>query len=176
MWLGILCFEFKDVGLEPDKLSQSSLILAREAMNISLFLREMLPFFCQLETMIYSFWCQFLILWWCFCSMKTKYYQHVLALIFAIEEINKNSDLLPIVTLGFRIYDNLFSSKTTYETILDLLFQAKKKMPNYKCDRQLVLSVIGSFTVENSIQLATILSIYKISQVCAYVCNNILDS
>ncbi|XP_015671610.1 vomeronasal type-2 receptor 26-like [Protobothrops mucrosquamatus] len=96
--------------------------------------------------------------------MKTKHYQHVLALIFAIDEINKNPELLSNITLGFHIYDNLFCSKTTYETMLDLLFPTKRITSNYKCDRKHVLSVIGCFTVENSIQMATILSIYKIPQ------------
>lgn len=104
-----------------------------------------------------------------------KYYQHILALIFAVDEIDKNPELLSNITLGFHIYDNLFDSKTTYETVLDLLF-SKKNTSNYKCDKKHLLSVIGGFTVENSIQMATILSIYKIPQVCVYVCSNNLDS
>ncbi|XP_015671609.1 vomeronasal type-2 receptor 26-like [Protobothrops mucrosquamatus] len=97
-------------------------------------------------------------------SIKMKHYQHILAMIFAIDEINKNSELLPNTTLGVHIYDNFFDSKTTYETILDLLFPKKNNSPNYKCDRKHLLSVIGGFTIEKIIQMTTILSIYKIPQ------------
>ncbi|KAG6539724.1 type-2 vomeronasal receptor [Crotalus adamanteus] len=97
-------------------------------------------------------------------AIKMKHYQHILALIFAIDEIDKNPELLSNITLGFHIFDNLFDSKTTYETVLDLLFSKKKNTSNYKCDKKHLLSVIGGFTVENSIQMATILTTYKIPQ------------
>ncbi|KAH0626642.1 hypothetical protein JD844_001732 [Phrynosoma platyrhinos] len=64
------------------------------------------------------------------------------------------------MTLGFHIYDNLFDSMITYETLLDLLFG--RNIPNYRCDEENVLSIIGGLTVEDSIEMAIILSIYKI--------------
>nr|XP_028560132.1 vomeronasal type-2 receptor 26-like [Podarcis muralis] len=96
--------------------------------------------------------------------VKLKRYQHVFALIFAIHEINDNPGLLPNITLGFNIYDNLFNSIRTYKVILDLLFKQRKNMPNYKCDRKDVLSVIGGFSSEHSMQMAIILSNYKFPQ------------
>ncbi|XP_060137116.1 vomeronasal type-2 receptor 26-like [Zootoca vivipara] len=96
--------------------------------------------------------------------VKLKYYQHVFALIFAIHEINGNPRLLPNITLGFDLYDNLFNFRRTYKVILDLLFKQRKNMPNYKCDRKDVLSVIGGFSSEYSMQMAIILSNYKFPQ------------
>ncbi|XP_053217619.1 vomeronasal type-2 receptor 26-like [Podarcis raffonei] len=100
-----------------------------------------------------------------YCSPVYKNYQHVLTFIFAIHEINKNPRLLPNVTLGFHIYDNLFDARTIYETTLDLLFpQQRKAINNYDMNKK-VLSVIGGLTVEDAYQMATILNQYKIPQV-----------
>lgn len=99
-----------------------------------------------------------------------KNYQHALAFIFAIYEINKNPRLLPNITLGFHIYDDQFYARITYATILDLLFTQQRNIPNYKCVRgKDVLSVTGGLSIDNTIQMATILSIYKIPQVCAFI-------
>ncbi|XP_066485786.1 vomeronasal type-2 receptor 26-like [Tiliqua scincoides] len=95
---------------------------------------------------------------------RIPYYQHALSLMFAIHEINKNPRLLLNTTLGFHIYDNLFNSRSNYERILDLLFTQPKISPNYKCDRKNMLSVIGGFTKENSLQMANMFNVYKIPQ------------
>ncbi|XP_066486041.1 vomeronasal type-2 receptor 26-like [Tiliqua scincoides] len=97
--------------------------------------------------------------------LEPKDYQHVLSFMFAIQEINGNPHLLPNVTLGMNIYDNLFDGMITYESIMDLLFKLQRNVPNYKCDNQEnVLSVIGGLTVEYIIQMYSILSLYKIPQ------------
>lgn len=93
-------------------------------------------------------------------------YQHPLSLIFAIYEINSNPRLLPNITLGFHIYDNQFDSRTTYESILDLIYTQQKKSPNYKCEEKDMLSIIGAVCQEASMQMANICNVYKIPQVC----------
>uniref|UniRef100_A0A670JJT2 G-protein coupled receptors family 3 profile domain-containing protein n=1 Tax=Podarcis muralis TaxID=64176 RepID=A0A670JJT2_PODMU len=86
-------------------------------------------------------------------------------MIFAINEINNNPRLLPNITLGFHIFDNLYNSRTTYEATLDLLFKQKNNIPNYKCGRKDVFSVTGGLTSEYSMQMASILSNFKIPQI-----------
>ncbi|XP_066485580.1 vomeronasal type-2 receptor 26-like [Tiliqua scincoides] len=82
-------------------------------------------------------------------TIEYKHYQHALVFIFAIHEINRNPNLLPNMTLGFKIYDNFFEGMATYKSILHLLFKQQRNVPNYKCDKKGdVLSVIGGFTVE----------------------------
>ncbi|XP_060110751.1 vomeronasal type-2 receptor 26-like [Heteronotia binoei] len=98
-------------------------------------------------------------------GVMSKFYQHILALVFAIEEINQNPDILPNVTLGFYIYDSYMNKKWTYRTILDLLFQSDGFSPNFKCGIQkYVIGVIGGLGFETSSYMADILSIYKIPQ------------
>ncbi|XP_039208480.1 vomeronasal type-2 receptor 26-like, partial [Crotalus tigris] len=95
-----------------------------------------------------------------------KNYQHVLAFVFAIKEINKNPDLLPNNTLRSQIYDNVYNSWRTTWTTLDLLFLRKGDPLNYYCiTEEEVMANIGGLTSENSIHMANILSTYKIPQV-----------
>nr|XP_028560582.1 vomeronasal type-2 receptor 26-like [Podarcis muralis] len=98
--------------------------------------------------------------------VMTKLYQHILALVFAIEEINQNPRMLPNVTLGFHIYDSYYDSKMTYRTTLDLLFKSRYFLPNYICSIQKsVVGVIGGFGSETSLCMADILGLYKIPQI-----------
>uniref|UniRef100_A0A8D2LE48 G-protein coupled receptors family 3 profile domain-containing protein n=1 Tax=Varanus komodoensis TaxID=61221 RepID=A0A8D2LE48_VARKO len=70
------------------------------------------------------------------CSVITKFFQHILALVFAVNEINKNPDILPNITLGFHIYDSYSDPKMTYRTSLDMLFKSHQMVPNYQCGTQ----------------------------------------
>uniref|UniRef100_A0A803U1P0 G-protein coupled receptors family 3 profile domain-containing protein n=1 Tax=Anolis carolinensis TaxID=28377 RepID=A0A803U1P0_ANOCA len=95
-----------------------------------------------------------------------KYYQHILALVFAINEINKDPKILPNVTLGFHIYDSHSSPSLAYRVTLDMLCKSQAFIPNYKCGLQNnVIGVIGGFDSETSSYMADILGIYKVPQV-----------
>ncbi|XP_060112533.1 vomeronasal type-2 receptor 26-like [Heteronotia binoei] len=94
-----------------------------------------------------------------------KYYQHNLALAFAVNEINENPQILPNVTLGFHIYDSYFDLKMTSRTTLDLLFKLRRFLPNYKCGTQKnVIAVLGGLDADISFHMADILGLYKIPQ------------
>lgn len=100
------------------------------------------------------------------CSLLPKFYQHILALVFAINEINANPKLLPNVTLGFRIYDSYNYARMTYRATLDLLFKAQMLVPNYKCGiQENIVGVIGGFSADTSLHMLDILSLYKVPQV-----------
>ncbi|XP_044290285.1 vomeronasal type-2 receptor 26-like [Varanus komodoensis] len=100
-----------------------------------------------------------------FPFVLTKFYQHILALVFAIHEINKNPDILPNITLGFQIYDSYSDPKMTYQTSLDMLFKSHQMVPNYQCGtQQKLIGVIGGLSAEVSACIADILGPYKIPQ------------
>ncbi|XP_062992924.1 vomeronasal type-2 receptor 26-like [Elgaria multicarinata webbii] len=94
-----------------------------------------------------------------------KHYQHILALAFAVKEINENSQILPNVTLGFHIYDSCDNARKTYHATMLLLTTLENVVPNYVCDIQNTLTaVIGGLDAEISRYVANILDIYKTPQ------------
>lgn len=98
--------------------------------------------------------------------MVTKFYQHVLTLAFAVNEINVNANILPNLTLGFHIYDSYYDARMTYWTTLDLLFKSQRFFPNYKCDPERnLMAVIGGMSLDISTHMADFLNLYKIPQV-----------
>ncbi|XP_053117317.1 vomeronasal type-2 receptor 26-like [Hemicordylus capensis] len=98
-------------------------------------------------------------------DMMMKFYQHILALAFAVDEINENAEILPNITLGFHIYDSYSNERMTYRTTLDLLFKSQRFVPNYKCGIQRnVIGVIGGLDADTSSHMADTLGLYKIPQ------------
>ncbi|XP_062994261.1 vomeronasal type-2 receptor 26-like [Elgaria multicarinata webbii] len=94
-----------------------------------------------------------------------KNYQHFLALVFTITEINKNPTLLPNTTLGFRIYQHKDIVSEMHRNSLFLLSARGRMVPNYKCGRQDDLgSVIGGLDSISSREIASLIGIYKIPQ------------
>ncbi|XP_077187512.1 vomeronasal type-2 receptor 26-like [Paroedura picta] len=94
-----------------------------------------------------------------------KNYQHILAVVFAIQEINKDPALLPNITLGFRIFEDTYFARMTYQEGLSFLSTGGLMIPNYRCSRQQkLLSVIGSLYSRISMQMASLLGLFKIPQ------------
>ncbi|XP_039183010.1 vomeronasal type-2 receptor 26-like [Crotalus tigris] len=98
-------------------------------------------------------------------TIITKFHQHVLALAFAVKEINEDFHSLPNITLGFHIYDSYLNARMTYRTTLDLLFKSQEFVPNYKCDSQKnLMAIIGGLDFVTSSHIAEITRFFKIPQ------------
>ncbi|XP_077773955.1 vomeronasal type-2 receptor 26-like [Podarcis muralis] len=97
--------------------------------------------------------------------MVTKFYQHILALAFAVKEINENPTILPNITLGFHIYDSYHDARMTYRSTLDLLFKSQRFVPNYKCDTQKnLMAIVGGLSSDTSFHIRDNIDLYKIPQ------------
>ncbi|XP_054832528.1 vomeronasal type-2 receptor 26-like [Eublepharis macularius] len=101
-------------------------------------------------------------------------YEHTLAILFAISEINENPRLLPNITLGYNIYENYQSARIASETTVDLLCTGLHHLafPNYLCGKQEEpLAVLQGGDDQVFFQMATVLSIYKIPQLHPFLRN-----
>uniref|UniRef100_G1U820 G-protein coupled receptors family 3 profile domain-containing protein n=1 Tax=Oryctolagus cuniculus TaxID=9986 RepID=G1U820_RABIT len=98
-----------------------------------------------------------------FKRFQSKNYQYALALVFAIEEINKNPQLLPNVTLGFDLYNVMHSDMMVLQNSFIWLAGLEEDVPNYMCRKQSKsVAVISGTSI--AVQVGTLLELYKIPQ------------
>uniref|UniRef100_F7AHY8 G-protein coupled receptors family 3 profile domain-containing protein n=1 Tax=Ornithorhynchus anatinus TaxID=9258 RepID=F7AHY8_ORNAN len=103
---------------------------------------------------------------WIYCVRVPKHNQHVLALVFAVEQINKDPSLLPNFSLGFHLYDTLFRERLAVEQSLMLLSGPGRTVPNYSCEeRGKLVAVIGGIKSTLSIAMANVLGFHKFPQI-----------
>ncbi|XP_063296812.1 extracellular calcium-sensing receptor-like [Pelobates fuscus] len=99
------------------------------------------------------------------------------AMMFAIQEINSNANLLPNITLGYALYDTCDSVTIAMEEMLTLITGSKRYIPNYNCQMDSVLTaVIGESASAISIAMARILGTYHVPQVSYFSSINTLSN
>ncbi|CAN2388350.1 vomeronasal type-2 receptor [Pristimantis euphronides] len=97
--------------------------------------------------------------------------------IFAIDEINKNSDILPNMTLGYHVYDSCNQVNTAIDGVLQILSGPGDLLPNFHCtELGNLVGVIGDLNSEISFNIAQILSLYGYSQISYGTVNPILSN
>ncbi|XP_048372625.1 vomeronasal type-2 receptor 26-like, partial [Sphaerodactylus townsendi] len=97
--------------------------------------------------------------------LVTKNYQHILALTFAVNEINANPEILPNVSLGFHVLESYYTARRAYYTAIELLSTFHHFVPNYECEiPSNLIAAIRGLSAEASSHLAALLDIYKLPQ------------
>ncbi|KAH0626606.1 hypothetical protein JD844_001686 [Phrynosoma platyrhinos] len=95
-----------------------------------------------------------------------KKYQHILALAFAVKEVNENPNILSNLSLGFYILNSYYTARMTYKATLNLLSSQHRFVPNFNCHQQNnVITLIGGCISEISVNVAVISASYKIPQI-----------
>ena len=96
-----------------------------------------------------------------------KNYQYILALNFAIEEINGNPSLLPNISLGFDFYNVRFTEKYTLDNAFIWLTALvhRKYFPNYNCKKRNFTAALTGTSWITSAQIGTLLQLFKFPQV-----------
>ncbi|OBS59357.1 hypothetical protein A6R68_09520, partial [Neotoma lepida] len=94
-----------------------------------------------------------------------KIHQLVLALVFAIEEINRNPQLLPNISLGFDFYNVPFSERNILGNALIWLTDMSFPTSNYNCvkERKTAAALTGP-SWARSAHIGTLLQLYKFPQ------------
>ncbi|XP_069482535.1 vomeronasal type-2 receptor 26-like [Ambystoma mexicanum] len=99
-------------------------------------------------------------------SANIRYFRHILAFIYATEEINRNPELLPNLTLGYHIYDSCSSVIKALRGTLSILSGTTTPVPNYSCRRKDRLAgFIGDLSSATSYRIAQLAGIYKYPQI-----------
>uniref|UniRef100_K9J854 G-protein coupled receptors family 3 profile domain-containing protein n=1 Tax=Xenopus tropicalis TaxID=8364 RepID=K9J854_XENTR len=70
-----------------------------------------------------------------------EYYHSMQALIFAVDEINSDPDLLPNITLGYHIYDTCITVRRSAQGALWMLSGGQEITLNYHCHQEAPLAV-----------------------------------
>ncbi|XP_040607381.1 vomeronasal type-2 receptor 116-like [Mesocricetus auratus] len=93
-------------------------------------------------------------------------YQYFLVFIFAIEEINRNTHILPNTSLGFDLYNINSNQWDTLEAPFICLTGMGIMIPNYTCRRQKkAAALLTGASWATSAHIARLLNLYKYPQV-----------
>nr|XP_042125680.1 vomeronasal type-2 receptor 116-like [Peromyscus maniculatus bairdii] len=98
-------------------------------------------------------------------ELKLRNYQCVLAMMFAIEEINSNPYLLPNISLGFEVHNVPNGQRRTLAALFASLSGTDYGIPNYRCTRKSVsAAVLTGPSWAISEYMGTLLDLYKFPQ------------
>ncbi|XP_034024673.1 vomeronasal type-2 receptor 1 [Thalassophryne amazonica] len=98
-------------------------------------------------------------------------------MLFAINEINMRTDLLPKTDLGYVIYDSCFTISKAVEGTLTYLTGQDEAIPNYRCGSGAPLAaLVGAGGSDLSIATARILGLYHFPQVSYASSSSMLNS
>ncbi|KAE8620416.1 hypothetical protein XENTR_v10010235 [Xenopus tropicalis] len=109
-------------------------------------------------------------------TFRFENYQRIQALRFAVEEINKDPDLLPNITIGYQILDSCTVLQRALSGTLQLLTGHKEPVPNYRCQQAMPLAaIIGHSISTYSMMLAHILGLYRYPQISHFSTSSLLS-
>ncbi|XP_045930168.1 extracellular calcium-sensing receptor-like [Micropterus dolomieu] len=103
-------------------------------------------------------------------GFDTPGFRNAMTMTFAIDEINRNSNLLPNVTLGYSLYDNCVKLGIGFRAALSLVSgQEEQFILDETCKgNPSVLGIVGDSTSTSSIAISSVLGLYRVPMVSYY--------
>lgn len=143
----------------------------------------MLPVKCKIlrnnlpEGLIHSFIILYVLIFSCLsvllmpsflacCSFNQRAYRWLQTMIFAVEEINNNPNLLPNVTLGYLAADTCLAESTTLLAAMAMVTGQEVNLANSECGSvPMVPVIVGDASTSASIVVANTLGVFHIPMV-----------
>ncbi|XP_056621609.1 extracellular calcium-sensing receptor-like [Triplophysa dalaica] len=97
-------------------------------------------------------------------------FQQAQTMVFAIDEINKNQNLLPNITLGYNLYDNCLKLVVAFRAATSLISGTEESLPSsHKCiGPPPVLAIVGDPGSTHSIAVSSVLGLFRVPMVSYY--------
>ncbi|KAM9358866.1 extracellular calcium-sensing receptor-like [Symphorus nematophorus] len=94
-------------------------------------------------------------------------FRMAMTMAFAIDEINRNSNLLPNVTLGYSLYDNCYKVGIGFRAALSLVGGQEEQFISGKTcvGTPPVLGIVGDSSSTGSISVSSVLGLYRVPMV-----------
>lgn len=102
-----------------------------------------------------------------FISVDLRSYRWLRAMIFTVDEINRDPVLLPNVTLGYLVADTCLAESTTLSAALALVTGEENTVLSTECNgAPMVPVIIGDARSSASVVVADTLGVFDIPMVC----------
>ncbi|XP_058607312.1 extracellular calcium-sensing receptor-like [Onychostoma macrolepis] len=96
-------------------------------------------------------------------------FQHAQTMAFAINEINKNPNLLPNITLGYHLYDNCVMLGMAFRAAISLVSGTDKSSSDLNCTGPPpVIGIVGDPSSTPSIAISSVLGLFRVPIVSHY--------
>uniref|UniRef100_A0A8C1HPQ0 Olfactory receptor C family, q15 n=1 Tax=Cyprinus carpio carpio TaxID=630221 RepID=A0A8C1HPQ0_CYPCA len=96
-------------------------------------------------------------------------FQQAQTMVFAIDEINKNPNLLPNVTLGYQLYDNCVMLGMAFRAAISLVSGTEERFSSLNCTGPSpVIGIVGDPGSTPSIAISSVLGLFRVPIVSHY--------
>uniref|UniRef100_A0A8C1TP37 G-protein coupled receptors family 3 profile domain-containing protein n=1 Tax=Cyprinus carpio TaxID=7962 RepID=A0A8C1TP37_CYPCA len=96
-------------------------------------------------------------------------FQHAQTMAYAIDEINKNPNLLPNITLGYHLYDNCVMLGMAFRAAISLASGTEESFSNLNCTGPPpVIGIVGDPSSTPSIAISSVLGLFRVPIISHY--------
>ncbi|XP_030648702.1 extracellular calcium-sensing receptor-like [Chanos chanos] len=93
-------------------------------------------------------------------------FQQAQTMVFAVEEINRNPNLLPNITLGYHLYDNCVKLGVAFRAATALVSGTEELISNGHCSGSPpVIGIVGDPGSTHSIAISSVLGLFRVPMV-----------